>query len=207
MAIGLLGAAAIVLVAVIVGLVVWLSYEPPAPPPAEPQAPVVTPHRGTLELGSKPAGARIIIDGKDSGLVTPATLRGLDTQQAHHIELDLAEHELWSKQVDFGPMDMVAIDAQLQAKVQAPVIKKPPADKKRRKRRYRHTGTLNVNAIPWAYVYIDGKKMHKPTPLVGLRLKPGAHTVRLVNPKLGLKATRQVHIKRGKKIDLVVELK
>ncbi len=203
LAIGLIGTLGILLVAVIVALVAWLSFEPP---PIEREAQVVSVRRGTLELGSKPTGAKVVLNGEDTGFQTPATLRGLDPKQMHTIELDLAGHEPWRKQVDFGPMDMVAIDAQLEAK--KPDKPKPIAKKKRRKhRRRRNTGVLNVNAIPWAYVYIDGKKMHKPTPLVGIRLKAGPHTVRLVNPKLGLKATRQVHIKPGKKMNLVVDLK
>ena len=70
------------------------------------------------------------------------------------------------------------------------------------------TGTLNVNAVPvWAWVYIDGHKQPRPTPLYNIKLKAGRHRIRLENPRLKLSVTRQVNILPGKKLDLVVEMK
>jgi hypothetical protein len=45
-------------------------------------------------------------------------------------------------------------------------------------------GTLNINAIPWAEVTIDGKKLG-PTPLGDVSLPIGSHEVVFTHPQLG----------------------
>ncbi|MBN2493864.1 MAG: serine/threonine protein kinase [Deltaproteobacteria bacterium] len=218
MALGVIGSIIIFILAAAAIGIAYVAYQPPAPTPSEPVEPPVEPARpvqtddGTLEIGSRPGGARIRIDGADSDLVTPATVRGLDRKRAHRIELSLESYQTWSKQVEFGPVQMVAIDAQLQPEARKPV---PPKKRRRRKKTTSEpaparaaTGTLNVNTVPvWAYVYVDGKKLARPTPVYKLELKTGSHTIRLVNPKLGLTSTRKVVIQKGKTVDLVVELK
>lgn len=46
------------------------------------------------------------------------------------------------------------------------------------------TGTLNLNALPWADVWIDGKKVGD-TPVAGLRLPLGIHDIVFRHPQLG----------------------
>ena len=36
-----------------------------------------------------------------------------------------------------------------------------------------------MNARPWGEVYVDGSKVSEQTPLLGFRLRPGVHRVRV----------------------------
>jgi len=60
------------------------------------------------------------------------------------------------------------------------------------------TGTLLVNAIPWARVYLDGR-MLDVTPLKPLKLYPGPHVVELVypGPSGEMRHREQVNIRSG----------
>jgi uncharacterized protein (TIGR02266 family) len=55
-------------------------------PAKKPVAPKVT---VAMKLESKPAGAKILLDGKDSGKKTPATIEGLDPQKEYEFAFDL----------------------------------------------------------------------------------------------------------------------
>ncbi len=203
--IGLIGFGIILAIATAVVLAVWLAYQPAPPGRPDPAVTIPVGHQparpGTLSIDSSPPGARIKIDGNDTGRTTPATITGLDRSRPHRLALKLAGREPWSKGLEFGEMEMVAIQAQL---VPSRPTGRPPV----RRHPKPAMGTLNVNAEgAWAYVYVDGKKQSRPTPLYGLKLKPGTHTIRLENPKLGLASTRKVKIEKGKTTDLVVKLK
>ena len=60
---------------------------------------------------------------------------------------------------------------------------------------------LSVNVKPWAEVYLDGKKLGV-TPLNKFGIKPGSHTIRLVNPKLGQDMTKVRNFKPGKTVNV-----
>jgi hypothetical protein len=49
-------------------------------------------------------------------------------------------------------------------------------------------GTLNINSIPVANVVLDGRPVGS-TPLIGLKVSPGPHSVVFVHPELGRKAS------------------
>ncbi len=193
--------------------IVWLAYDPPpAPKPAATDAgagvPVAAPapEPGTLSIESQPAGAAVALDGQATGEATPATITGLDRSRPHLVALTLADHEPWEKELVFEDAQKVRLQAQLLPI--KPVEPDPPPKKPPDRPPRPSLGTLNVNAEgAWAYVYVDGKKQSRPTPLYGLKLKAGRHTIRLVNPKLGLSETRKVTIRRGKTTDLIVKLR
>jgi hypothetical protein len=58
------------------------------------------------------------------------------------------------------------------------------------------TGTLNINSIPVANVVLDGRPIG-PTPIMGLAVSPGPHTIVFVHPEQGRKAT-SVKVEAGK---------
>ncbi len=81
---------------------------PPSMPPAvamdmevtqEPdmEVPPPEPTGVKMNLESTPPGARIIVDGEDSGKVTPAELEGLDPEKEIKIDFDLTGKKLVSK--------------------------------------------------------------------------------------------------------------
>jgi hypothetical protein len=189
---------AILAVAATVVLVYWLILRKESLPRPDAVAPP-PPRTGTLSVSSQPPGASIHLEGKPTGLTTPSVIRDLARKHPYRLKLTLKGFKPWTKKVHFGDMEMVALDAQLTR-----LPRKPPP-KPRPKPRY---GILNINAVPvWAYVYIDGKKQPRPTPLYNLKLKPGSHEIRLENPKLKITKSHRITIKAGKSKDLVVRMK
>jgi len=64
-------------------------------------------------------------------------------------------------------------------------------------------GSLTVNTYPWSQVYVDGKDRGR-TPLVGMSLRAGTHTVRLVFPTRGdEEMTQTVTVEPGKEAKVV----
>lgn len=59
-------------------------------------------------------------------------------------------------------------------------------------------GQLDINSLPWAKVYIDGRYRGE-TPLQRLRLRAGLHTVRLVSPRSGRSQTFKARVVAGKR--------
>jgi PEGA domain len=62
-----------------------------------------------------------------------------------------------------------------------------------------NAGTLQVNSLPWAQVYVDGRMLGY-TPQRGIVLSPGEHEVRLVNPAFRMKKTLRVQIAQGERV-------
>jgi len=85
---------------------------------------------------------------------------------------------------EHGQTPDAAVDRQQSAADSAPAVSPPRKTRVIRRRRPppRGFGSLDVNAIPWAKVYVDGK-YRGVTPVQGVRLRAGRHRVRLVNPK------------------------
>jgi serine/threonine protein kinase len=67
-------------------------------------------------------------------------------------------------------------------------------------------GYLNLNAAPWAYVEIDGKRLKKETPLFNVRVRAGKHRLRFFNPELKLKKTMTVTVRPNKTQEIIVKL-
>jgi hypothetical protein len=61
------------------------------------------------------------------------------------------------------------------------------------------TGTLRINSLPWAQVFIDGR-MVGYTPQRGIKLTPGEHDVRLVNTSFAMSKALRVRITKGEQV-------
>jgi len=72
--------------------------------------------------------------------------------------------------------------------------------------RRRRFGRLDLNASPWAKVYIGGRYIGE-TPLQGIRLRAGRHRVRLVNPERRLQAVLTVRVRAGRTVRKSVRLR
>jgi hypothetical protein len=202
LAIGFLATLIILLVAGgVVGVYWYLNRPQPFPRADAGAAKPPAPRLGTLSISSQPHGADILVNDQPTKLKTPALVHELDRKKLHTVKLALKGHKPWSKQVQFGNMEMVALDAQLTPLPKKPPKPPPPPPRPR-------FGTLNINAVPvWAYVHINGKRQPKPTPIYNLRLRPGTYEIRLENPKLKLVKVKKVTIKKGKSVNLVVKMK
>jgi serine/threonine-protein kinase len=69
----------------------------------------------------------------------------------------------------------------------------------------RRPGLLEINAIPWAVVFVDGRRVGE-TPLQGLALPPGQHRVRLESPTRKIVRTLTVTIRSGQTTSRLVSL-
>ena len=67
-------------------------------------------------------------------------------------------------------------------------------------------GKLSLNAVPWAHVFIDGKKLSKPTPLLNYRVRAGKHRVRLEGPN-GTVKNLTLDIVPGEEVTRVVKMR
>jgi hypothetical protein len=65
--------------------------------------------------------------------------------------------------------------------------------------------TLRVNSRPWSQVFVDGNLVGN-TPQMGLALKAGRHTVKLVNASMGISKTIKVNLEPGQTLTKVVNL-
>ncbi len=66
---------------------------------------------------------------------------------------------------------------------------------------------LNINASPWAFVEIDGKRQSKETPLFKIRVTAGKHRLRFINPALKIDVVRTCRLRPGQTKTISVELK
>jgi serine/threonine-protein kinase len=66
-------------------------------------------------------------------------------------------------------------------------------------------GVLDLNAVPWAHVRIDGQ-LRGETPLLAVALSPGAHEVELVNEPLGVRRVLRVEVKPGERVERIEDL-
>jgi eukaryotic-like serine/threonine-protein kinase len=64
---------------------------------------------------------------------------------------------------------------------------------------------LRINSRPWAQVFVDGKMVGN-TPQMGIQLAAGKHTVKLVNPDMGLQKTFAVSVNNGQTVTKVMNL-
>ncbi len=60
-------------------------------------------------------------------------------------------------------------------------------------------GSLRINSLPWAQVYVDGR-MVGYTPQRNIPVTPGEHDVRLVNPEFGMTKTLRVRVAKGEQV-------
>ena len=65
---------------------------------------------------------------------------------------------------------------------------------------------LNVNAVPWAEVRIGDRSLGV-TPLFGIELPPGPHTLRLANAPLGRERETRIVLEPGESRDLVIDMR
>jgi serine/threonine-protein kinase len=66
-------------------------------------------------------------------------------------------------------------------------------------------GTLRLNSRPWSQVFVDGRMIGN-TPVMNAPLSVGSHSIKLVNPQLGMTKHLKVKIQNGKATTKIVEL-
>jgi len=136
-----------------------------------------------ITASSSPAGAKIFIDGRDTGKTTPGEVSGLRPGGQYTVNLRMPGFAPYEETVSPGPAGVARVSATL----------------------VRQYGELNVNAKPWAVVFVDGEEKGT-TPLAGIRLTAGEHRLLLANPRMGIKKRARVSIKPDETTRVVIDL-
>ncbi len=178
--------------------------EKPAPAPSEiaPQMmidpPVVVAQNApapTLDILSRPPGARVIVDGEALRATTPihaeqfasgmhkvvVEKRGYTTRELA-VQLGDGEHRTLDVELRPGPKRVVRV-----------VQSKTPQ------------GFLTVRTVPWSKVF-EGARLLGTTPMANVPLGEGTHTLTFVNPDLP-PVKRTVTMRAGEEERLSIELK
>lgn len=151
-----------------------------------PDEPVDTPRTADpvavtrLTFHSDPPGATVFVDGRVVGK-TPFTWSGAQSSRTYSVEYELDGHQRASGTA--GPVprgERQTFSLRLRPVAVAP-------------------GSLTVGIIGggWATVTIDGIELSQTAPLRGHSLRPGAHTITVSNPDLGIDHTEVIEVHSG----------
>ena len=138
--------------------------------------PPVVQTTGTVSVTSVPAGARVLLDGKDTGKVTPVTLAGISAG-SHGIVLNLAGYQEGRQTVSVSAGGTSTVKVTLSVQPETPSSStsptKPPTDSVP----VQQATTIAVTSTPGgAAIVLDGKETGKTTPWT-LTVPAGSHTV------------------------------
>jgi len=142
--------------------------------------------RGVVYVDSTPPNAQAHMDSGPL-CVTPCKFDKLRRDLEHELVVEKEGYRSYRKKLTLDSEELT-IKAEL-----------APAPSKKRSRRRRH-GTLALNSIPWAKIYVDGRDLKRTTPALNIKLSPGIHVVRLQNPDHGYSATFKVRIRPGRTV-------
>ncbi len=132
-----------------------------------------------VKISSKPKGAEVFIGGKRVGF-TPLVIQEADLPNSSELNVRIAKEGFreWAGLVKRKKLNGLNVELQ------------------------EVFGFLSVNAIPWAFVKIDGEDAGT-TPLLRKRLRVGWHEIELSNNRLGISVKRKVKIEEGKNEKLI----
>lgn len=148
--------------------------------------------RGSITVKSKPAGARVSIDGIDTGLQTPCTIERVSAGR-HKIQIAKNGYVTAELTRDVRPGETTNASVNL-SKVRSKEARQAAKE-----------SYFRINVDPWARIYIDGK-YYETTPIARpLRVQAGTRTVRLENPNFQIWQKR-INFKPGQTVSMDVSL-
>lgn len=124
-----------------------------------------------LTIKSSPSGAAVRVDGKSISGTTPLGPLTLSPGR-HNLTLEKSGYRAARKTIYLNRGRTESVNLSLKA------LPKP-------------TGTLAFDTRPWSVVYLGTKKLGE-TPLLGIKLPAGKHTLRVM-PK-GKGPAREIHV-------------
>jgi serine/threonine protein kinase len=147
---------------------------------------------GSIAISSRPAGARVLIDGIDTQMQTPCTIEQVTVGQ-HSIELKKNGYETVKLEQDVRTGQTTRASADL-------TKTRPKGQKRAVQNAY-----FKINVDPWAKIYIDGK-YYETTPIARpLEVQAGAHSVRLENPNFQV-WQKNINFKPGQTVSMDIKL-
>ncbi|RMG11146.1 MAG: PEGA domain-containing protein, partial [Deltaproteobacteria bacterium] len=174
--------------------------------------------RTTVWVRSVPPGATVEIDGTPLSGTTPLKhempaedriARVTVSKEGYvpeHFEVDLSSGGTQTLNVNLRKEPAAVAAAPAAATHEEPAPKEPRrrGSGSARPRRPQGSGKLSISAKPWCNVRIDGKA-YGQTPLVGLELPAGRHTLVCTNPELGATKRERVVVEPGGHRRTVIE--
>jgi eukaryotic-like serine/threonine-protein kinase len=143
-----------------------------------------------LDIRSKPSGCRVEIDGVEVPGLTPLEEVAVEAGVEHKLTAICKLHARQEKLITGGPNEHLLAEF-------APERLKTALPK---------TGRLRLNTVPWSEIYLGRRKLGM-TPLLGVKLPAGTHTLKAVNETKNLKRTFKVTIQAGHTTSLKIPLK
>lgn len=145
------------------------------------------PQETFLVIESEPTEARVTLDGEALDQPTPLKKR-LAAGQRVTVEVNKSGYRSFQKRVALPGGETITVVAELER------------DRERSggggggtSTKVTGTGRLWFNAVPYCNVTIDGRS-YGATPLVGIELPAGRHTIRCTSPPIGVTKTVPVNI-------------
>jgi hypothetical protein len=183
----------------------------------EPTAAASPAKAGPLTIQSNPPGAQVLIDGAPQAQPTPLTV--LDLTPGQHVVLARRPGMVATQQtvvltggvgtsvtlvltpeVSTAPLDRHGTNRKPGNRTSKPGAAEPePAEEL--------PGKLTLTSRPWGTVSVDGVDTGKFTPVMGLPLSAGKHTIRLHNSEENVEAVFTVDIQAGQELSVSRELK
>jgi eukaryotic-like serine/threonine-protein kinase len=135
------------------------------------RAPTAAAADATLDIVSRPPGARVTVDGRELATATP--LRGQSLPPGPHRVL-VERHGFVPRElaVPLAAGEHRTLDVELH-----------PGARHGRDKPRAPTGYLTVRTVPWSKVF-DGPRLLGTTPMANVPLAEGAHALTFVNPDL-----------------------
>ena len=174
--------------------------EKPAPAPEEMaiNPPVVVAQSApapTLDILSRPPGARVIVDGEELRTTTPIHAEQF-TSGMHKVIVEKRGYMSRELAVQLGDGEHRTLDVELRPGAKRVVRVVQPKTPQ---------GFLTVRTVPWSKVF-EGARLLGTTPMANVPLAEGTHTLTFVNPELP-PLKRSVTVRAGEEERMSIELK
>ena len=139
---------------------------------------------GTLFITSVPVSARILLDGEDTGLVTPTLFEDLDAG-AHRVSLLLEGYREASLEID-----IIAGDTNKQEVALVESF-----------------GQVVFDVRPTAKILLDGEPLIETPYVQPVKIRSGPHAITIINESLGVRKVREIEVLEGQTITIAEVLK
>jgi hypothetical protein len=178
---------------------------------------------GVVRVLSSPPGAAVYLDGVGPMGQTPARLEAVAAGN-HQLEVRLDGHLRWSEPLEVEGGAQLIVDAALRelppptqqpdasiaaldAATAVAVKQKPaPRDRAPATKKPREPGKLALKTVPWSEVYLGDKQLGV-TPLIGIPIPAGRHTLKLLPEGKKPATTLRIHVKPGQYLRKEIELR
>lgn len=139
---------------------------------------------GTLFITSVPISARILLDGEETGLVTPSLLENLSPGN-HSLKLRLEGYREASLELEVTAGDTFKKEVAL----------------------VESFGQVIFDVRPTARILLDGESLIETPYVQPVKIRTGKHVITIVNESLGVRKVREIEVLEGETVTIAEVLK